>query len=1236
MRSRLSKLLSVCLAALMALSIVTVIPNETQASSSYTLSGVCHVQDYGDIQAKWDANTGILTLGTRGQSKRVEAMTINFTNNTGYSGTIQYRVHVQNIGWQEYRNAGTEAGTRGKALRLEGLEMRLTGELANHYIIQYRVHIQDYGDEQGWVNSGAMAGTAGESKRLEEVQVRLVPIDGGSTSVKYRVHVQDYGWESKWVSNGNVSGTTGKAKRLEGIEIHLDGCQYAGSITYHTHIQNIGWESTWATAGEMSGTQGMSYRLEGIEIALTGEIANHYDVYYRVHAQDFGWLGWAKNGQMSGTSGTARRLEAIQIVLVAKSSITPGNIAGITSTTTQPCVVGSTPTTWSTGTAPTPPAPTTAVTTVAPVTTPVSSSTPAANTPGTTTPGTTTPGTSTPAASSTAPTVPPTPSSVDNPNFYKAKFDLGGNGTAPGYIGVSASQKYDKNAGYGFAMPDHAHNVQALGTGALSDAVAFDYGNAHFKVDLEPAVYRITVTTGNCESPTINAEGVNQIFFMTGNNAVDSFTIPVTDGQLNIYASHGVGNEFSISAIEIEQVSEGTATKPTIWLCGDSTVKTYYNVPEDSRRGWGEYLGNYVDTDTYDIRNISISGLRSSTMLTSAFPTFEAYGKSGDILVLAVGINDYSDEYNRVTQAGLDTSHIDPTSYVQNVTEMVRRAKALGVTVYLVKQHGDYDDCNIYPLLDEKWFSEEIDQIAASENVGVIDMFHPWLQFCLEKSSLYSKDYYEIVEYEPGEFGVSIHPNAKGANEMAKIVASALFPVATTTVNPYPNPGISTSVTYETELSDDIITNPHKGYVMEVHNLNMLVPGGHALGIDGSSDNHAWDVISTCTSVLRWEDLNPAKGVYDFTTLEQAIAASWAAGYTYAIRIMPYSTGNGTDANYGVSHDFVPQWVYDAGAKRDLATYKYGDQNVEIYIPDWSDPVYNQAYKDFITALAAEYDGDPRVEYIENRAYGNFGEWHTSEFLGNDMPSAELQMAMLDHFAACFKNTTVSVFRDATLVGDYAISLGFARRNDGYILAKNTEWEMVPAYRANVMTMADNHNTYKNMLNPTSPSYLKWTPEHYRESIEIGHLTFMAIDQDSGCGLQIYQEHTELINDISRELGYDFTVTYAARDNNTLVVTIENIGLAPCFFDINLAAEITDANGNRISTIDTYLIEEGTFHDGDERTYVFEYNGTLRSDMNICLAMYEADNTLVSGLDPTVRFDNKNTLPNNRLLLVAK
>ena len=341
------KIVSSLISALLVISSLPLLNTGTvnAATTGITLSGTCHVQDYGDTAGSWDAATGILTLGTRGQSKRVEAITINLENTTGYSGTLQYRVHVQDIGWQDYRSAGEMAGTAGQSKRLEGIEMYLTGELAQYYTVEYAVHIQDYGDAQGFVSDGALAGTTGESKRLEEVQVRIVPRGTGSSmSVNYRVHRQDYGWESTWVKDGAESGTTGQSKRLEGIEIHLTGNQYSGSIIYHTHVQNIGWESDWSKDGEMSGTQGMSYRLEGIEIKLTGQIADYYDVYYRVHAQDYGWLGWAKNGQMSGTSGMSKRLEAIQIVLVAKNGAAPGNVAGVSSIMTEPAVIDGVPT----------------------------------------------------------------------------------------------------------------------------------------------------------------------------------------------------------------------------------------------------------------------------------------------------------------------------------------------------------------------------------------------------------------------------------------------------------------------------------------------------------------------------------------------------------------------------------------------------------------------------------------------------------------------------------------------------------------------------------------------------------------------------------------------------------------------------------------------------------------------------------------------------------------------------
>lgn len=805
------------------------------------------------------------------------------------------------------------------------------------------------------------------------------------------------------------------------------------------------------------------------------------------------------------------------------------------------------------------------------------------------------------------------------------KFDFGGLGTAAGYIGVSADDGYDSSKGYGFASTDAVENVTAGGTGALSDAVRFksDVPDHIFRADLSKGVYKITVTTGDVQSATITAEGWPQLFFLTGKNATDTFTIPVTDGQLDIYAGSGVGTEFSISSIEIEQISADTVTKPVIWIGGDSTAASYYNINDNEAHGWGQYLSRYVDADRYDVRNISASGITSYDLRRSLFGTAEYYGKSGDIMLLAAGINDYTKAYRK------NPDSLDSSDYITYMTDMIQRAKKKGMTVYLVKQQGELDDCTQYPLPDKKWFSDAIDEMAVSEDAGIIDLFHPWLEFCLEKTKLIADNYY----YN------NVHPNASGADKLAQIVSEQLFSSdkpEKVTDDPYTDFDTSDAVSYQTETSGKPVANPHRGFVMTLYNPDMLYSTKHPYGINGSMDNKAWDVVTICSGVMFWKDINPEEDVYNWDEIDKALKACEQSGMTYGIRIIPYTTSSGSDDNYGAEHDFVPQWVYDKGAKQDTATYKYGDPNIKIKVPDWSDPVYNEAYKKFTKALAERYDGDPRVEYVEIRAFGNMGEWHTSDLEGNEMPSVEVQKDMLDYFASVFKNTRCCVLSDAVgEIYDYALSVGITKRNNGLIMARNAEWDLRPAYKANLPAMADNHSTYANMLKQDNTEYLKWTPERFRECIETAHLSIFALDQDGRASYDFYREQKDVIDEMANRLGYNFTVTSAQRNGNRLKVIIKNTGLAPAFFNIKLCAEITDSNGNKLKNFGKpVLIEKGTFHDEDEKAFLFEYDGEFDENEIICLAMYDTDNPLVQGKNPTVKFDNRNNLSTNRLELV--
>ena len=101
----------------------------------------------------------------------MEAIKISLVN-PFLDGSIEYRTHIQNTGWNSWVADGKTSGQTGKGFRMEAIEIRLTGELAEQYDVVYRAHVQNIG-WQDWVSNGEKAGTSGQSLRVESVQIRL-------------------------------------------------------------------------------------------------------------------------------------------------------------------------------------------------------------------------------------------------------------------------------------------------------------------------------------------------------------------------------------------------------------------------------------------------------------------------------------------------------------------------------------------------------------------------------------------------------------------------------------------------------------------------------------------------------------------------------------------------------------------------------------------------------------------------------------------------------------------------------------------------------------------------------------------------------------------------------------------------------------------------------------------------------------------------------------------------------
>ena len=227
-----------------------------------------HIQDIGWQEWK---SAGQLA-GTTGQGKRIEAIRFRLTGDLANTYHINYQSYIQNHGWLLATMDGGYSGSQGLGLRIEAIHIWIStgGATAGGSFIcpniQYKTHVQDIG-WQGTTNEGEIAGTTGQGKRVEALSISLSNPEL-SGNIEYRTHIQNIGWESNWHKNGEVAGSIGQSLRVEALQVRLTGdVSNRYDIAYRVHVQDYGWLG-WALNGTMTGSSQLSKRIEAIEIKL--------------------------------------------------------------------------------------------------------------------------------------------------------------------------------------------------------------------------------------------------------------------------------------------------------------------------------------------------------------------------------------------------------------------------------------------------------------------------------------------------------------------------------------------------------------------------------------------------------------------------------------------------------------------------------------------------------------------------------------------------------------------------------------------------------------------------------------------------------------------------------------------------------------------------------------------------------------------------------------------------------
>lgn len=114
---------------------------------------------------------------------------------------------------------------------------------------------------------------------------------------------------------------------------------------------------------------------------------------------------------------------------------------------------------------------------------------------------------------------------------------------------------------------------------------------------------------------------------------------------------------------------------------------------------------------------------------------------------------------------------------------------------------------------------------------------------------------------------------------------------------------------------------------------------------------------------------------------------------------------NETNTDFLGTNSAIPQYLLDGG----LSVSNYTDYgNYWSLMPNYEDVNLRTALTNFITAFGANFDGDPRIAFIQVGLLGFWGEWHCNQHF-DWAPSLAVQNEIYTAFTNAFKLTKLQL-----------------------------------------------------------------------------------------------------------------------------------------------------------------------------------------------------------------------------------
>jgi hypothetical protein len=413
-------------------------------------------------------------------------------------------------------------------------------------------------------------------------------------------------------------------------------------------------------------------------------------------------------------------------------------------------------------------------------------------------------------------------------------------------------------------------------------------------------------------------------------------------------------------------------------------------------------------------------------------------------------------------------------------------------------------------------------------------------------------------------------PPAASGNFCISILLFALscitsFAAAVEGVKPSAGLNADGNVTFKTQDTGAALVNPSMGWTLHFYSNVPKNYGSKLSPIDTVDD---FPGLSTVYLRLPWAYLEPEEGKYNWAILDTPAQRWIAKGKRVALRLT---------CSEGWLKFATPEWVKKAGANGTFWNSGEGpNPDGKAWDPIFDDPVYLGKLDRFLAALAARYDGNPNVEFIDVGTYGLWGEGHTHGSSQQD--HFDVKKLHIDLHLKHFKKTLLCISDDFAghdqpgarfPITDYALSKGVTLRDDSILVQPPPKsWyhaELAQAFWPKFPVILEHQHYGASKLRKA------WNPELLLKSVEDYHASFMSIHW---WPRELLEANREIINQINLRMGYRLQPLAVTSPESIQIGkpfsvqwTWANKGVAPCHPGGFPCLTLKDAEGGIVSVL---------------------------------------------------------------------